>query len=85
MQEKHVNAIGWFASLMAISMYFSYIDQIMLNINGNPGSTILPVITTINCMAWTSYGYFKAVKDWPIIICNVPGIVLGAITAFTAF
>jgi uncharacterized protein with PQ loop repeat len=83
MQEKHVNAIGWFASLMAICMYFSYIDQIMLNLNGNPGSTILPIITTINCTAWTSYGYLKAVKDWPIIICNIPGIILGAITAIT--
>lgn len=85
MLEKHVNAIGWFASLMAISMYFSYIDQIILNLNGNPGSIILPIITTINCTAWTCYGYLKTKKDWPIILCNVPGIILGFITALTAF
>jgi uncharacterized protein with PQ loop repeat len=85
MTEKQINAIGWFASIMAILMYFSYIDQIILNLNGNPGSTILPVVTTINCIAWTSYGYFKAKKDWPIIICNIPGIILGIITAATAF
>jgi hypothetical protein len=57
----------------------------MLNLNGNPGSTILPIITTINCVAWTSYGYLKAKKDWPIVICNFPGIFLGAITAITSF
>jgi len=85
MDEKHVNIIGWFASLMAISMYISYIDQIILNLNGQPGSTILPIITVINCFAWASYGYLKPRKDWPIIICNIPGIILGFITAVTSF
>ena len=84
MDEKIVNRIGWFASLMAIAMYFSYIDQIMLNISGQPGSIILPIVTTINCIAWVMYGALKVRKDWPIIVCNVPGIFLGIITAFTA-
>ena len=84
MQEKTINRIGWFASIMAIAMYFSYIDQIRLNISGQPGSVILPVITTINCVAWTMYGFLKTKKDWPIVVCNLPGIVLGVITAITA-
>jgi len=84
MDKKVVNKIGWVASFMAISMYFSYIDQIMLNISGNPGSVILPVVTTINCTAWTLYGWLKTAKDWPLIVCNVPGIILGAVTAITA-
>jgi len=84
MNEKTVNKIGWFASLMALAMYFSYIDQIILNISGQTGSVILPIVTTINCTAWTLYGSLKAKKDWPIIICNAPGIILGIITAVTA-
>ena len=84
MNEKIVNKIGWLASFMAIAMYFSYIDQIVLNISGKTGSVILPIVTTINCTTWTLYGFLKTIKDWPIIICNVLGIVLGIITAVTA-
>lgn len=84
MNEKIVNRIGWFASFMAIAMYFSYIDQIRLNLSGQTGSIILPIITTINCVAWTLYGALKIRRDWPIIVCNIPGIVLGIVTAGTA-
>ena len=84
MNEKIVNRIGWFASFMAIAMYVSYIDQIMLNLSGQTGSVILPIVTTINCIAWVLYGSLKAIKDWPIIVCNIPGIILGIITAITA-
>ncbi|MEI7511222.1 MAG: SemiSWEET family transporter [Candidatus Peregrinibacteria bacterium] len=84
MHEKTVNSVGWFASIMAIGMYFSYIDQILLNISGHPGSILLPVVTVINCTAWTIYGFLKPQKDYPIIVCNIPGILLGSIAAFTA-
>ncbi len=84
MSEKSVNRIGWIASLMSIAMYFSYIDQILLNLSGQTGSVILPIVTTVNCIAWASYGYFKERRDWPIIVCNIPGIILGIVTAITA-
>ena len=84
MDEKIINRIGWFASIMAIAMYFSYIDQIIRNLHGQQGSVILPITTTINCTAWTLYAGLKAKKDWPIIMCNVPGVILGIITAITA-
>jgi uncharacterized protein with PQ loop repeat len=85
MQERTAEQIGWFASIMAIMMYVSYIDQIMRNIHGNKGSIILPIVTTINCTAWVLYATLKHKKDWPIIVCNLPGIVLGTIAAITAF
>lgn len=84
MREKIINKIGWFASFMAIAMFFSYIDQIRLNISGQTGSIILPVVTTINSVAWVLYGSLKIKKDWPIITPNVIGIILGIITAITA-
>ena len=84
MTQKHVTQIGWFASLMAIAMYTSYIDQIRLNLSGQTGSVLIPIITVINCTAWTMYGSAKATRDWPIIACNVPGIIFGIVTAATA-
>lgn len=84
MEEKNVNRIGWFATFMGIAMYFSYIDQIRLNLSGQTGSMILPIITTINATAWTLYGLLKSKKDWPIIVANIPGIIFGIITFVTA-
>lgn len=84
MNEKTANKIGWIASFLAILMYFSYIDQIRLNISGHPGSIILPIITAINCTFWVAYAVLKSQKDWPLLVCNVPGIILGIITAATA-
>lgn len=84
MNEKHVTIIGWFATAMGVAMFFSYVDQIRLNISGHPGSLVLPVITAINCTAWLLYASLKPKRDWPLIVSNTPGIVLGIITAATA-
>ncbi|MFT5104306.1 MAG: hypothetical protein ACI86C_001970 [Candidatus Latescibacterota bacterium] len=51
MKEQNVQKIGWFASIAAILMFSAYIDQIILNVNGQTGSIILPIATTVNCMA----------------------------------
>ncbi len=84
MEQKLVNRIGWFASLMATTMYVSYIDQIKLNLSDRKGSVVLPAVTVINCISWILYAFLKEKKDWPIIVCNLPGVFLGAITFFTA-
>lgn len=84
MGESYVLYIGWVASIMAVLMYVSYIDQIRLNLSGDKGSMIQPVVTTVNCMMWVLYGAMKIEIDWPIIVCNVPGVVLGLITALTS-
>ena len=79
-----VHKIGWFASLMGIAMFVSYIDQIRLNLEGNPGSVLLPLATVVNCAAWTTYGTLKEKRDWPLISSNGLGVVLASITAMTA-
>lgn len=33
---------------------------------------------------WTIYGFMKPKRDIPIIVANIPGIVLGLITFITA-
>ena len=84
MTARIVDRIGWFASFMGICMFFSFLDQIRLNLGGQPGSVLLPLATMINCIAWTSYGSLKAKKDWPLICSNGLGIVVAAVTAITA-
>lgn len=84
MRETIVNRIGWFASFMAVLMFASYVDQIRLNINGSPGSVILPFTTTVNCVSWVLYAYLKPKIDWPILFCNSLGAVIGVVTAITA-
>ena len=69
---------------MAIVMYLSYIDQIRLNLSGHPGSVILPLVTVVNCSIWVAYGFLLEKRNWPIIACNIPGIILGIITVITA-
>lgn len=80
--QKIVEKIGWAASIIAILMWFSFIDQIRLNLAGQKGSIIMPIIVTINCILWTLFGLGK--KNWQIVSANVPGIFLGAFTAITA-
>ena len=83
MKEQNVQKIGWFASITAILMFSAYIDQIILNVNGQTGSIILPIATTINCIAWVSYAVLKEQKDWPIFICNLLGALVGVVTTAT--
>ena len=84
MSHKAVNIVGWIASFMAIAMFVSFIDQIIMNLDGNKGSIIMPFVAVLNCTAWSIYGFFKEKRDYPILICNIPGIIIGTITFVTA-
>ena len=77
-----VEKIGWTASIIAILMWLSFVDQIRLNIAGQKGSVLIPIVVVANCVLWTLFGLGK--KNWQIVASNVPGIFIGAITAITA-
>jgi len=83
-EKKSIQVLGRVASVLSVLMYVSYIPQIMNNLEGNYGSPIQPFVAMINCTFWTIYGLFKKQRDWPIVIANIPGIVLGAITFVTS-
>lgn len=83
-REKMVRILGRVASVLSVLMYVSYIPQIANNLAGNPGSPIQPLVAMINCIFWTAYGLLERPKDVPIVVANVPGIVLGALTFLTA-
>ena len=37
----------------------------------------------LNCGLWVTYGVTKQKRDWPIIVANVPGVILGAVGLYT--
>ena len=82
--EKQINIVSIAATIMAVSMYVSYIPQIMGNLSGHKTSFVQPLVATINCTIWVIYGLFKKNKDLPIIFANLPGIVFGLIATITA-
>lgn len=84
-KDKAIVIIGDIASVLSIVMYVSYIPQIAANLSGNPGIFWQPLAAFFNCLFWTVYGIGSKPKLWPIIIANVPGIFLAAITVITCF
>ena len=84
MSEKQMKTLGWIATFMSIMMYVSYIPQILDNLAGHKGNFIQPAVAALNCCLWCYYGLFKEERDIPIVAANIPGIILGIITALTA-
>ena len=80
-----VSIIGRIASALSVIMYVSYVTQIANNLAGHPGTPWQPLCAFFNCTMWTLYGALKPKKDWPIIVANLPGIILGLITFITSF
>jgi len=84
MSDRALRILGWIASATAVAMYMSYLDQIRLNLAGQKGSLIQPMATLVNCSLWVAYGFLREKRDWPIVIANAPGILLGATAFLTA-
>lgn len=82
---KRVKLLSRVAIITCISMYISYIPEIIANFSGHPVSPIQPLVAMINATLWVGYGWFKTYRDWPVIISNVPGIFFGFITVLTVY
>ena len=50
-----------------------------------PGSPLQPLVAAINCTLWVAYGFLKEKRDYPVMLANAPGIILGLITFVTSF
>lgn len=85
-REKSFLIIGRIASVISVLMYVSYIAQIISNLQGQKGNPVQPLVAAINATLWVIYAWMNPVKrDWPIIIANAPGIILGLIAGITCF
>lgn len=85
MDQQFVQTVGWIASIVAILMFFSFFDQIRLNINGRPGSVVQNIAVMVNGMLWVTYGLILPQVNWQIVTCNALGAIVGLITAVTAW
>ncbi len=84
MSPRALALLGWVATGTAILMYASFVDQIRLNLGGQPGSIVLPLAAVLNCSLWVAYGFLRPQRDWPLVLANAPGVLLGAVTVATA-
>ncbi|CAH0418398.1 hypothetical protein WGH24286_00816 [Periweissella ghanensis] len=84
-RQRFLKLISRLATIMCIAMYVSYIPQIIANFTGHPVSPVQPLVAAINASLWTSYGWLKTKKDWPVIISNIPGIFFGIFTVITVY
>lgn len=76
---------GRVAGTLCMLMYVAYIPEIILNLKGQPVPVIQPFVAMICAFSWVCYGYFREVKDWPMILSNIPGIILGGLTVITVY
>ena len=45
---------------------------------------VAKLAAAVNCTLWVAYGLFLKPRNWPIIVANVPGVVLGIVAFFTS-
>ena len=85
MSERNLQILGCIGTCLSVVIYFSYIPQIMCNLDGNKTPFIQPLAAALNCTIWTSYGLLKAKRDYPLAAANLPGIIFGLLATITAF
>lgn len=83
-KAKFERVMGVIGTVTAVLMYVFYINVITANLNGQKGDWIQPLMACFNCIIWVCYALFKERRDWPVALANAPGIIFGAIAAYTA-
>lgn len=84
MSEAKLKILGWLGTALSVTMYVSYIPQIINNLQGNKSVFLQPMAAAINCTIWVLYALLKDKKDYPLAAANMPGIICGLIAAITA-
>ena len=83
--KKYRRMLGVAATCMSIIMYIAYIPQIYHNLtSSHKGDYLQPLAAAINCMLWVLYAWFKSKRDHPLLLANLPGIILGITAMLTA-
>lgn len=77
--KQHEKTIGTIASILAIVMFFSLIEILISNLNGQSKIFIQPLSTAINGVFWCLYAYGR--NDYFLLIPNILAFILGTITA----
>lgn len=81
--KKNEKIIGSIASFLAIVMFFSLIEIFNSNLQGKSNIFIQPIATAFNGFFWSLYAFGR--KDWFLLVPNLLALLLGIITAISAF
>lgn len=84
MTAGQLRILSLVATATSIAMYVSYVDQIRLNLAGEPGSVVQPMAAVLNCTLWVAVGLLRRPRDWAVALASAPGVVLGALAVATA-
>ena len=84
MNKNKLKILGWVGTALSVTMYISYIPQIINNLSGNKSIFLQPLAAAINCTIWVLYALLKDKKDYPLAAANAPGVIFGLIAAITA-
>ena len=84
MSENKLKIIGWVGTALSVTMYISYIPQIINNLSGNKSIFLQPLAAAVNCTIGVLYALLKDKKDYPLAAANAPGVIFGLIAAITA-
>ena len=84
MSENKLKIIGWIGTALSVTMYISYIPQIIGNLNGNKTVFLQPLAAAVNCAIWVLYALLKDKRDYPLAAANTPSVIFGLIAAITA-
>lgn len=81
-----IETVGLLASIAALVVFISPIDQIRTIIKIKKSDEVSPALymaMIVNCALWTTYGI--GISNWFITVPNAVGIVLGAVTLIVIF
>lgn len=62
LSDKQVRILSIAVTLMAVDMYVAYIPQIQMNLSGQKGVWLQPLVVAINCTLWVIYALFKKMR-----------------------
>ncbi len=63
--DKQIRILSIVATMMAVGMYVAYIPQIQMNLAGQKGAWLQPLVAAINCTLWVIYALFKKTTIFP--------------------
>lgn len=81
--KKHEKTIGFIAATLGVIMFISLIEVLISNIRGQSTIFIQPLATAVNGFFWSLYAF--SIKDRFVLIPNLLALVLGIMTAISAF
>ena len=86
--QHFITVLGFVASALSVCMYVSYIFNMRDYITDPAAGHAFPIQTVVafvNCTVWTVYAFLLPKKQVPIIVANLPGIVVTAATVICWF